>query len=374
MITGEERFVGFEATALEMRNRSGVGHYVTQLLHALACRSRGWRLALLTSRPVNMSLPPEITVPASRYFPNRSLWIQFIVPRIVMRLRPRICHFTNSIAPLHLPCPFVVTVYDMSLFLFPQLQPRRSLLLVRSILPSVARKAAGLITVSQSAKSDIVRVLNVRPETVHVVPAAADREFHTISDRAVLEQVRQKYRLDQPFVLNVSTIEPRKNLLRLVDGFAKLRRSGGKEQLVLVGALGWHYRPLLRRIVRSGLQDSVRFMGYVPAEDLPALYNLASALAFPSLYEGFGLPIVEAMACGTPVLTSNCSAMAELGEGAALLVDPNSEQEIADGLVRLLADKGLRDELRAAGLARSAQFSWERAAAATESVYESIVS
>lgn len=374
MTSAPQGLVGFEATALELRNRSGVGQYTAQLLEALVKRGGDWRYVLLTSRPLTCAIPEGVLVPAGRKFPSRSLWIQFVLPRIVTQLRPRLCHFTNSLAPLSLSCPFVVTVYDMSLFLFPRLQPRKSLLLVRSILPTVARKAAAVITASSSAKEDIVRVLRVPAERVRVVYAAAAGEFRVIQSAGELNRVRRKYMLEDPFVLAVSTLEPRKNLSRLVKAFEGLRCHGRKERLILAGQLGWRYQPLLRQIEESGLKEAVRLLGYVPSSDLPAIYNLARAVAFPSIYEGFGLPIVEAMACGTPVLTSNLSSMAELGAGAALLVNPFSEEEIRDGLLRVLTEEALREELRSAGLDRAANFSWKRAAEETAEVYQSVVS
>lgn len=365
--------VGFEATALELHQRSGVSHYTAQLLHALVKRGGQWRFAFLSSRPPACPIPEDVLIPDGWRFPNRSLWVQFVLPRIVARLKPQICHFTNSIAPLYLSCPFAVTLYDMSLFLFPNLQPRRSLWLVRSIIPAVARKAAAVITVSHSAKQDIIQVLHLPSEKVHVVYAAAAAAFHRIEDSANLENARRKYHLDGPFILAVNTLEPRKNLSRLVAAFCELRRRGRHEQLVLVGQYGWRFGPLLKQIEASGYKNAIRLLNYVPSEDLPAIYNLARAVALPSLYEGFGLPIVEAMACGIPVLTSLRSAMAEVGENAALLVDPLRKEEIEEGLYRLLTDDSLREELIAAGLKRAMCFSWDRAAEDTLAVYEKII-
>jgi len=372
MMCGEGRLVGFEATALELRQKSGVSYYTAHLLNSLAEQDSGWRFVLLMSRAPACAISRNVRVPAGWRLPNRSLWMQFVLPRLVARLCPQVCHFTNSIAPLSLTCPFVVSLYDMSLFLFPRLQPRRSLWLVRSILPAVTRKAAAVITVSSSSKNDILRVLGLPPEKVHVVYGAAADTFCPIENPLELEPTRRKYGLEEPFILSVSTVEPRKNLSRLLTAFSEMRRRGRREQLVLAGQLGWHYRPLLRQIEQSGLRDAVRLLGYVPEEDLPHIYNLARAVAFPSLYEGFGLPIVEAMACGVPVLTGNGSAMAEVGAGAALLVDPLSAEEIEHGLVRLLTDESFRQELRGAGLARAMQFSWARAARETIAVYQKI--
>jgi glycosyltransferase involved in cell wall biosynthesis len=260
----------------------------------------------------------------------------------------------------------------MSLFLFPELQSKRSLWLVRSILPAVAGKAAAIITVSQSAKSDIVRMLKVGPEKVHVVYLAAAPGYQVINDTSALDRVRRKYCLDSPFVFFVGTLEPRKNLCRLIGALARLHRQGRRERLVLAGQPGRRYRTLLRQIEESGLKDSVRLLGYVPGEDLPAIYNLARAVAFPSLYEGFGLPIVESMACGTPVITANRGSMAELGQGAAFLVDPLSEGDIEHGLNRVLADEPLREGLRAEGLLRADRFSWRRAALETIAIYQNV--
>lgn len=363
--------VGFDATPLEVRQRAGVSQYAAQLLAALVARGDGRRYALLGSRTLNGHIPPGSLGQIGRLLPNRTLWMQLVLPRTLAILRPELCHFTNSIAPLAAPCPFVVTLHDMSLFLYPDMQPLKSLLLVRTIIRAVARRARAVITVSHSARRDILAGLGgLPPEKVHVVYEAAAPEYRVIAEPAELERVRRKYGLHDPFVLSVGTIEPRKNLGGLLRAFALLRRRGRTERLVLAGQLGWKYDSLLRQIDESGDGAAVSLLGYVPDQDLPALYNLARAVAFPSFYEGFGLPILESMACGTPVITSDRSSMAELGTGAALLVDPGQPEALADGLLRLLADEALRAELSAAGLVRAAEFSWARAAEETVRVYE----
>ncbi len=243
---------------------------------------------------------------------------------------------------------------------------------MRSILPAVTRKAAAVITASHSAKEDILRMLRLPGGKVHVVHGAAAEEFHPIRDSEALELIRRKYHLDRPFILAVSTLEPRKNLPRLVAAFCELRRRGRREQLVLAGQFGWRYGPLLKQIEASECRQAIRLLDYVPGHDLPAIYNLARAVAFPSLYEGFGLPIVEAMACGVPVLTSRLSAMAEVADNAAVLVDPLRTEEIVEGLNRLLTDDSLRENLSAAGLKRSLYFSWDKAAQETLNVYDKI--
>lgn len=365
--------VGFDATPLEVPNRSGVSHYVAQLLSALMARTDGREYALLASRSLNGHLPSGLPPRRGVKFPVRSLWMQFVLPATLARLRPDLCHYTNYIAPLVGSCPSVVTMYDMGLFKYPETQPRKALLTVRSILPRVAKRADRIITSSYSSRDDIVSTLHVDPERIHVVYAAPGAEFRVMEDRARLEHVRAKYGLQNPFVLAVGTIEPRKNLGRLIEAFARAKRAGRPEHLILVGQLGWKYETLLNQIETTRLGDAVRLAGYIPDEDLPAVYNLARGVAFPSIYEGFGLPVVEGMACGVPVLTSNRASTAEIGADSALLVDPTDTEALADGLLRLLGDEPLREELRAKGIVRAAEFSWTRAAEETVRVYDAVI-
>ncbi|HTP07574.1 MAG TPA: glycosyltransferase family 1 protein, partial [Anaerolineae bacterium] len=302
------QLIGFDATPLQIARHSGVGNYTAQLLHALIDRDDERRYALLANRPLNGQTPSGSLGQVGRRFPNRSAWMQFALPRDLATVQPDVCHFTNSLAPLRAPCPVVITLHDMSLFVHARLHPLKSQLFVRPIIPAAARRAAAIITVSQHAKREIVEGLHVPPEKVHVIYEAAAPQYQVVADTVELDRVRQRYALQNPFVLYVGTIEPRKNLTRLVAAFAQARRQQPELELILVGQLGWKYASLLKAIEDLNLGSAVRRLGYVPDEDLPALYNLARALAFPSLYEGFGLPVIEAMACGTPVLTSNGSS------------------------------------------------------------------
>jgi glycosyltransferase involved in cell wall biosynthesis len=362
--------IAFDATPLEAWS-SGVARYTEQLLSALVARGDGRSYALLAGRRLSGRLPPGALEPAGPFLPNRTVWMQLVAPLALARLRPALAHFTNSLAPLAAPCPYVVTLHDMSLFLHPHTQPAKSLVLVRPLLPAIARRAAAIITVSHSARRDLLAVLRVPPAKVHVVYEAAAPAYHALDDGADLARVRARYGLHTPFALYVGTLEPRKNLETLVRAFAQVQR-GRPEQLVLAGRLGWKYHELLRLIEALGAGDAVRLLGYVPDDDLPALYNLACVLVYPSLYEGFGLPVVEAMACGTPVITSDRTSLAELGAGAALLVDPLDVEMLAARLRLVLDDADLRAELRAAGFRRAAEFSWARAAAETVAVYEGV--
>jgi glycosyltransferase involved in cell wall biosynthesis len=373
MTKSRAQLIGFDATPLQIARHSGVGNYTAQLLTALIDRGDERQYALLANRALNGETPPGTLGQVGRRFPNRSAWLQLALPRDLAAVQPDVCHFTNSLAPLRAPCPVVITLHDMSLFVHARLHPLKSQLFVRPIIPAVAHRAAAIITVSRHAKREIVAGLRVGPDKVHVIYEAAAPQYHVITNAAELERVRQRYNLQKPFVLYVGTIEPRKNLTRLVAAFARARRLRPDLELILAGQLGWQYASLLKAIEALNLGSAVRRLGYVPDEDLPALYNLARLLAFPSLYEGFGLPVVEAMACGTPVLTSNGSSLAEIAAGASCLIDPLDVGDIAQGLVNLATDDDLHARLRAAGLARSAQFSWQRAAEETVRVYDAVI-
>ncbi len=373
MSNSRTQLIGFDATPLQIARHSGVGNYTAQLLMALIDRADARQYVLLANRTLNGETPPGTLGQVGRRFPNRSAWMQWTLPRDLEAVRPDVCHFTNSLAPLHAPCPIVITLHDMSLFVHTRLHPLKSQLFVRPIIPAVARRAAAIITVSQHAKQEIVTGLHIPPEKVHVIYEAAARQYRVIDDAAELDRVRSRYALTRPFVLYVGTIEPRKNLTRLVTAFAQAHRHCPDLELVLVGQLGWKYTSLLKVIEDLNLGHAVRRLGYVPNDDLPALYNLARLLAFPSLYEGFGLPVIEAMACGTPVLTSNGSSLAEISASASCLINPLDVNDIAHGLICLVTDDALHANLRAAGLARAAQFSWQRAAAETVRVYDAVM-
>ena len=365
--------VGFDVTPLEERERTGVGRYVERLLAALVARGDTFRYHVLASRPLQRALPTGVVGPGGQRFPTRWLWMQAMLPVTLSRLQPRMCHFTNGMAPVNCPCPYVLTLYDMSLFLHAHTQPWKSRLLIRGLVPRVARRAAAVITATNSARDDIIRVLGLPPARVQVVSGGVDTAFRLTDTPGTLDPVRRRYGLDRPFILSVGTLEPRKNLGRLTRAFGQLRAQGRQEDLVLVGRNGWGRDEARRVADELGIATSVRTLGYIPESDLPALYALARVVAFPSLYEGFGFPIVEAMACGTPVLTSDRSAMAEIGRDAAVLIDPTQVGAIADGLAALLDERPLRERLRAAGLRRAASLRWPTVADRTVAVYDRVL-
>jgi glycosyltransferase involved in cell wall biosynthesis len=365
--------IGLEASALH-GCKSGVGYYTENLLSSVMSLAPEHKYVLFSNRDMGESwerLGGEVLY--RRYlFRVRAAWMQAMLPRALREVGPDICHFTNYLAPLYSNCPYIVTIYDMTLFVTPRLHRFKKLVLDRSLIPRVARRADAIITVSNSAREDIVRLLGVPRRKVKVIPGAVSSDFRPITDQAQLDAVRARYSLTVPYILYVGTIEPRKNLLRLVRAFAQLKKRGLPHKLAIVGQQGWHWSPIVAEVERLGLKRDVVFTGYVPFEDLPALYSAAEAMAFPSLYEGFGLPVVEAMACGTPVVTSNSSSLAEVADGAALLVNPRSVTQMADALYNINHDPDLRADLSERGLERAAQFTWEQSARATLDLYEQV--
>jgi glycosyltransferase involved in cell wall biosynthesis len=364
--------IAFDGTTLTP-GRTGVGYYTEHLLQHLAreVESTGDEIVVVSNQPIETArpLPRHVRVHDGHRFPVRIGWMQMRAARALDVLRPDVAHFTNGMIPIGSPVSMIVTVHDMSLRLYPQCHPVRRLLLNRPLMHIAIKQAASIVTVSESARRDLLRFHGVPADRVSVVHEAASPAFRPIDDAAERDRVRARYNLPPRFMLYVGTIEPRKNLPRLVDAFAAAKAQGIPHHLVCVGPYGWSSRDLARQVERVGLGGAVHFTGYASFEDLPAIYNLAEYFAFPSLYEGFGLPVVEAMACGLPVITSNTSSLGEIGGGAAVTIDPTSTEALTDAIVRLAIDEELRREIGRRGLERSRMFSWTQTAKEMLAVY-----
>jgi glycosyltransferase involved in cell wall biosynthesis len=364
--------IAFDGTTLTA-GRTGVGYYTEHLLQHLAreVQQSGDELVVVSNKAIDTAaaLPEHVRVDTRRQFPLRIGWMQLLASRALKDVRPDVAHFTNGMIPPSAPVPTVVTIHDMSLRLHPQCHPVRRLLINRPLLSLAIRSAARIVTVSHSARRDLLRLHGIDPNRVSVVHEAAAPAFRPIANRATLDEVRKRYGLPPRFVLYVGTIEPRKNLPRLMQAFASARAQGIPHHLVCAGPYGWSSRDLTDVVDRLRLRHVVHFTGYVPVNDLPAIYNLGDMFAFPSVYEGFGLPVVEAMACGTPVVTSNTSSLDEIASGAAETVDPYDVDALSAAFVRLARDAGWRRELSRRGFERARQFSWSRTAREMLAIY-----
>jgi anaerobic magnesium-protoporphyrin IX monomethyl ester cyclase len=366
--------IAFDGTALRPL-RTGVGYYTEHLLHHLAQEASGDELLVISNRPVDTAvpLPGHVRVVTAGYYVPKMVWIQTGAVRTLERVGADVVHFTNGMVPLASRKPTVVTIHDMSLRLYARYHPPRRVLLNRPLVDYAARRADAVITVSASAKHDIVSLYKLDPDRVQVIHEAAAPLFRRICDPDRLERVRRQYSLAERIILYVGTIEPRKNLPRLIEAFAAHHRSGDlPHQLVCVGPYGWRSRGLDDDIRRSRVGSAINFVGYVPIEHLPVLYSLAEMFVYPSMYEGFGLPVVEAMACGVPVITGRTAALAEVGGDAVVQVDRLDGASLGEAMVRLASDGDLRRRLAQRGLQRATSFSWRRAARETLEVYRRV--
>ncbi|MCU0493532.1 MAG: glycosyltransferase family 4 protein, partial [Chloroflexaceae bacterium] len=278
----------------------------------------------------------------------------------------------------------VVTIHDLGYLAFPQAHTARRRMELHLTTRWSAHAASQVIAISQATKDDLVHHYSVNPDKVSVVHHGLSPQFHPVEDPAVRAAVQRRYGISSPYLLYVGTVQPRKNLARLLAAFGQLLAIGDLRSeigdqgtnltLVIAGKKGWLTEEIEGQAARAGLGQRVHFTGYVADDDLPALLSGALAFVFPSLYEGFGMPVLEAMACGTPVLTSTTTSLPEVAADAALLVDPTDTDAIARGLARLVAEPALRSELRQRGLARAAQFTWARCAAETLAVLRDVAS
>jgi glycosyltransferase involved in cell wall biosynthesis len=248
------------------------------------------------------------------------------------------------------------------------------------VVPASVRRADVVLADSESTRSDVTELLGVAPDRVWVIYPGVDGHFRRVHNQDALAAVRRRYHLPERFVLSVGTLQPRKNFERLIEAYAQVRssvpplrgRASSNVDLVIAGGTGWMYDGIYRRVEELRLQGQVHFPGYVADEDLPALYSLADLFVFPSLYEGFGLPVLEAMACGTPVVTSNTSSLPEVVGDAGLTVDPHDVEALAEAMRQLLGDVGLRDAMVQRGLLQARQFTWSGAAEQLLRVYREL--
>ncbi len=357
----------------------GIGRYVVNLARAMVplldederlillrdlIQPSRWDLTTLTEERVQI-----VDVPASPF----SLHQQWIIPRLLRRLGADVYHSPYYLMPYRPQLPTVVTVYDLIPLLFPQHVSPTARLLFRWMTALALRTASRVIVISQATRRDLLTLYHLPPQKVTAIPLAADPGFHPPPPTEV-ERVRRKYALPEDYLLYLGINKPHKNLVRLIDAFSRITFHVSRFTLVIAGAWDSRYPEPRQRAEALGLENVVRFLGPVLEADLPALYAGAALFVFPSLYEGFGLPVLEAMACGTPVVCSNTSSLPEIMGEAALTFDPLNVKEMAAKIEEALGDESLRGEMREKGLRQAAKFSWERTARETLEVYREAAS
>ena len=344
----------------------GIGTYVRNVVRHLAQIDRETTY-LLFCNPADESALRDLAenfVPVVDSSAGYSLREHISLPLKLRSLGAELLHSPHYVRPLLCTIPSVVTIHDCIHLLFPQYLPNRmAFRYARFVMGSAIRNSSIVFTVSEASRADILRFYpSTDPAKVHVVPNAIDAELLVDPGEAERERVRERYQIRGRFVLFAGNVKPHKNLERLIRAFARVRCQEGNEdlRLVVIGDDVSRYASLRRTADEAGVRQEVRFFGFVPHETLAALYRMATVFAFPSLYEGFGLPPLEAMACGTPVVTSRISSLPEVVGDGALLVDPYNEDDIAQGIARVLDDEDLRARLVARGLERAASYSWAR--------------
>jgi glycosyltransferase involved in cell wall biosynthesis len=351
----------------------GIGTYIRNVVRGLArldheteyvllCQARD--CAWAPSLGENFRAVPDTSAPYS-------VREQVSIPWALRREHVDLFHAPHYVLPPLRRGKSVVTIHDCIHLMFPEYLPTRlALTYARGSLWAATRASSRILTVSEASKRDILRFFDVPPEKISVIYNGIDERFRVEPDADEVSRVAQRFQLTGDFVLYAGNVKPHKNVERLIDAFHLVRQDGLDHlKLIVIGDEISKYAELRRAVHRYNLHKYVRFLGYMPDATLAVLYRLAAVFVFPSLYEGFGLPPLEAMASGAPVVTSNVSSMPEVAGDAAVLVDPRDPAAIADGIRRVLTEPGLRDTLRARGFARAAEFSWDRAVERVRRIY-----
>lgn len=318
-------------------------------------------------------LSPRITfrtIPAT----NDRIWTLATFPRALRQDGVDLAH-TQYTTPLRTPCPIITTVHDISFRLYPEWFPKRHRMLLNWSVPGAMRRAARVITDSMSSRRDILRIYRLSERHVTAIPLAAPPDMGPVDTNLARRRVAESYGLDGPYIISVGVLQPRKNLPMLIEAYARARHGAGlSHKLVLAGKRGWAYDEIAVQIARLRVSADVLITDYVADGDLPALYSAADMMAFPSLYEGFGLPPLEAMACGAPTIVSDAPAMPEVVADGALVLPVMDSAAWADGLSLLASSESARRDFAEAGRARANQFSWATTARETRRIYSEVLS
>jgi glycosyltransferase involved in cell wall biosynthesis len=365
-------------------NRAGIAHYTYYLVKALLAYDKLDEFVLLLDHSareiVKEFLEPNSTVLFFSFSQYRK-YLPFVYSHLFSALNVRkqkldVFHSPANVVPLGYRGPFTVTVHDLAIYRHPDLFPSKQGFSVKYLVPKTVDRADRIIAVSESTKKDVQEFFEVPEDKISVVYEGVLSERYETRSKAEISSLRSRFGISGDYLLFVGTLEPRKNLIRLLEAFYLFleRRPDLKDtiQLVITGGKGWLYDSIFEEVESRKLGNRVIFTGYLATEELTSLYTNALASIYPSLYEGFGLPVLEAMSAGLPVITSNTSSMPEVAGSAALLVDPLDTEGLSRSLEKVIDDKDLRSELSRKGRRQAKLFSWQRAAEETLKVYKSI--
>lgn len=361
----------------------GIGRYVRELVAALSAEDTQTDYRLFVAGATGEKLPPA-PGPNFTWHPTRitpawlaRIWHRAGIPYPVEGFTGKVnlYHATDFVLPpVQKHTRTLLTVHDLSFVRVPESASPSLKAYLDKVVPRSAQRADHILADSTATKTDLIELYNIPADKITVLLSGVDSRFQRQSDEDVA-QARTKYGLDTaPYIFSIGTVQPRKNYVRLIHALKQLHADGYPVHLVIAGGKGWLDDPIYASIAESDLQDFVHFIGFAADEDLPALYSGAECFAFPSLYEGFGLPVLEAMACGTSVLTANVSSLPEVAGDAALLIDPYDTDAIAHGLKTLLSDSEKRHAYVQQGLARAPLFTWRKSAQQLLKIYQTLSS
>ncbi len=354
--------IGIDASRSVTGRRTGTEAYAFFLIRALIplAAEAGHTVRLYFNQEPAADLFPEAAHVEHKVMTFPRLWTHLRLGRELRRQPPDVFFTPAHVIPAGYRKPAAATVHDLGFLAFPEAHTRRQVAYLRWSTRHNARLSRPVITDSKAARDDLVRFWNIEPANIRVVYPGIDPGMEPVSDAGRQEAVQKKTGIHGPYLLHIGTIQPRKNLVRLIEAYAA---SGLAHQLVLAGRTGWRSESIMARIAgqETRVRERIVLPGFVDDDDKAALISGADALVYPSLYEGFGFPLVEANACGTPVLAANASSLPEIAADAALLIDPLDTEALTHGLLQITGDEALRERLVTAGVANITRFSWEKA-------------
>lgn len=352
--------IGIISEPLNIQPR-GVGYYTLNLINSLLKIDKNNQYRLINWTNPNKAFPAQtyITKNLLKSVSPTYGWY----PTLPFQLKNS--DFDIIINPSSIPTFFkfkqkyIITIHDLTPIIFPETHRAGKGFIYKYLLPKTVKEADCIVADSLSTKNDIVKYLSIPPEKISVIYPGIDSRFKVIKRRFIINAIKKKYKLPDKFILSVGTLEPRKNIVNLIKAF-NLIKAKDPIYLVIVGIKGWKHQKIFETVANSRAKQRIIFTDYVDDEDLPGFYNLGLLLAYPSLYEGFGLPCLEAMACGCPVITSNISSMPEVCGSAAYYINPHSTNSIYSGLEKVLKNKMIRKRLSLEGLNQAKKFSWKK--------------
>jgi len=361
------------------KKRTGVNNYLYNLIKNMIVNGKADEISLIhyekSDDPI-YSKVNDIIIPEKPLKLTSALGIPQAVKNADIDILHVPVHWYNQITPFvfNRKIKKVLTVHDLTPILFPEMHTRETNLTWRSSLKFIKNRTNIMICVSESTKTDCVKLLNIPEKRLRVIPLSADEQYKPLKNKKQIhDELKQEYNIDFPFILFVGTLEKRKNVPTLIKSFYKLKKSKVDHKLVVVGGKGWKYTKIFDLIEELNLKNEVIFTDYVSDEYLVKLYNAADLFVYPSLYEGFGLPPLEAMACGCPVITSNTSSLPEVVGDAGIMIDPNDINSLTESMLKILTNNQLREEMSKKSLERAKMFSWKKTAKETWNVYEDVV-